>query len=374
MKSSALQPSGLSPEQFESTLTFDAYVDATRARIAQARVDLDGPDREKIIAANTPQQFDPATGRATLGVILVHGLLDSPGPMQSLFETFKQDNAAVRSILLPGHGTRPGDLLTVHRQQWLDRVAYAVNELRPRVDKLIVCGYSTGAALAVISAYNQLPIDGLVLLAPCFEIKNPLAITAGWLSALSRYWAKLAWFQKGPETDYTKYQSIAYNGIHQVYRLTQTLKAKAQQATLKTPICLVTTSSDEIVKTDKAEAFFKAHANTQSRMLCYGECQLSEDPRVTTRPNVYPEEKIVSFSHVCLAVAPDHPHYGRTGDYQDFVHYDLWWGKLFKREKSPIYQGAITHTTLYHHTMQRLSYNPDFAFMVTHIKKFIAAI
>src|SRR3989304_119468 len=99
-----LQPSGLNHLFNAKDLGFDDYVLQMREIVEKTRVDLQNPHQEKIINANSPCEWRPSNP-AKIGVLLIHGLFDSPTVMQSLFDHFKARNFLVRSVLLPGHGT-----------------------------------------------------------------------------------------------------------------------------------------------------------------------------------------------------------------------------------------------------------------------------
>jgi pimeloyl-ACP methyl ester carboxylesterase len=92
--------------------TFANSVSATKAWLEKYRVFLTlGAESE--IRANLPFEIRPAknprtgpTGK-TKGILLVHGLGDSPGTFVDLAQEFAARGFLVRTVLLPGHGTRP---------------------------------------------------------------------------------------------------------------------------------------------------------------------------------------------------------------------------------------------------------------------------
>ena len=50
---------------------------------------------------------------------MVHGLTDAPYAVRDLAQFFQQQGFYVLAMQLPGHGTRPGDLLDIRWQDWL---------------------------------------------------------------------------------------------------------------------------------------------------------------------------------------------------------------------------------------------------------------
>ena len=56
------------------------------------------------------------------GVFLIHGLSDSPYSLRKIAEVFYQQGFYVLCLRMPGHGTAPSGLLTVHYNDWLHAV------------------------------------------------------------------------------------------------------------------------------------------------------------------------------------------------------------------------------------------------------------
>ncbi|WP_354685184.1 alpha/beta fold hydrolase [Cupriavidus necator] len=69
-------------------------------------------------------------------------------------------------MLLPGHGTRPEDLLDVTLEDWQRVVQEQADALRRDVAQVYLGGFSTGANLALDYAYAHPDVAGLVLFSP----------------------------------------------------------------------------------------------------------------------------------------------------------------------------------------------------------------
>ncbi|KPK56699.1 MAG: hypothetical protein AMS22_00050 [Thiotrichales bacterium SG8_50] len=167
------------------------------------------------------------------GVLLLHGLSDSPYSMRTLAEQFQRMGFWVVGIRLPGHGTAPSGLVNVTWQDFGAATEMAAGHVRKQVDAdkpFYIVGYSTGAALAVeyslsvlLGKDNPMPA-GLILLSPSIGV-TPLAKFAVWQSRLSMLpgLEKLAWESIGPEFDPFKYKSFAVNAGDQIYQLTEAI-------------------------------------------------------------------------------------------------------------------------------------------------------
>src|SRR5262245_17733449 len=128
------RPSGLNSSFRSQGNSFAQYICETQAMIRAARKDLNAREMEKIILANSPfeyipseaEAYHPRTQKIKNGVLLIHGLFDSPYSMLNLANYFRANNYLVRAILLPGHGTVPGDLLRISYQEWLRAVEFGI--------------------------------------------------------------------------------------------------------------------------------------------------------------------------------------------------------------------------------------------------------
>lgn len=185
------------------------------------------PGTQKINWNRTFEQ--PALTAPTAGVLLLHGMSDSPYSMRSLGEAIHGNGAYVIGLRLPGHGTLPSGLTSFEWEDMAAAVELAMRHLKEKIGDrpLYIVGYSNGGALAVHYALESLldeslpPPKGIVLLSPSIGV-SPMAAFAVWQSRLGAVLGldKLAWKSILPEYDPYKYVSFAINAGHQVYRLT----------------------------------------------------------------------------------------------------------------------------------------------------------
>lgn len=378
-----LQESGLnSGFPFRPETPFETYLLSTGRMIEQARVDLNDANRETVLRANAPFELRPdpvrfprtRQGKHPKGVLLIHGLSDSPYMMQPLARHLRERGFLVRAILLPGHGTVPGDLRRVTYVDWIEAATYGLRTLKADADRVYVGGFSTGGALAVFLALEDPDVAGLLLFAPAFDTRNKLAALGGWLG-LFRDWV-------GPQrddADYAKYESFATNAVHQIYDLTRELAARLEaRKRLDTPVFAAFSEDDRTVDSDRTvEVIDRYGASKNNRRIVYTKTPRPDQAGIGG-VTVYacssrPAERILDFSHIAVPIPPDDRHYGRNGDYKNCLHYASEPDKrrLCLAGGDSVWEGETTSANLRAVTLRRLSYNPLFPGLLKQIDLFL---
>jgi alpha-beta hydrolase superfamily lysophospholipase len=184
---------------------------------------------------NWNRSFELSVAEPRVGVLLVHGMSDSPYSMRSLGEQLHAEGAHVIGLRVPGHGTAPSGLVHARWQDMAAAVRLAMVHLGERVDgaPLWIVGYSNGGALAVQYALTALEDDRLpmpsqlILLSPEIGITR-FAALAVWQERLGHLLGlhKLAWNSIQPEYDPYKYGSFALNAGKQAYLVTQEIQSR----------------------------------------------------------------------------------------------------------------------------------------------------
>ena len=167
------------------------------------------------------------------GVLLLHGMSDSPYSLRHLGQRLHAAGANIVGLRLPGHGTAPSGLLDVTWQDMAAAVRLAMRHLAEMTDDrpLYIVGYSNGAALAVDYALETLDdpaspaVTRLVLVSPAIGVSEVAAL-AIWQSRIGNLLGldKLQWNAIQPEYDPFKYASFTVNAADAVYRLTQEIQ------------------------------------------------------------------------------------------------------------------------------------------------------
>ncbi len=170
------------------------------------------------------------------GVLLLHGLSDSPYSLRQMGHRFHAEGYTVVWLRLPGHGTCPRALADVSWGDWTSAVKVAVCGLREKLPAdapLILAGYSNGGALSVDYALAALDdaslpaVQAMVLFSPMIGI-NPLArLTRLYhtVALVSRN-QKAQWSSINAEIDPFKFSSWPMNANVQAWAVTQAVERK----------------------------------------------------------------------------------------------------------------------------------------------------
>jgi len=169
------------------------------------------------------------------GVLLLHGMSDSPYSLHALGESLHRNGYQVLGLRMPGHGTAPSGLKHITATDMVAVTRLGMNHLATQLgDKPIhIVGYSTGAALAIDFALAAMDGDvspvpaSLVLISPAIRIHGAAAL-ASFKDGLSVVpgLSRLAWLQILPEFDPYKYNSFATNAGDVVHQLTRSVDAR----------------------------------------------------------------------------------------------------------------------------------------------------
>ena len=96
-----------------------------------------------------------------IGVLLLHGLNGSRHDMEELEMVLQDHGMLTSNMLLPGHGGRVRDMLSLGWHDWANAVRDELNALKQRCDVVFLVGHSLGGALALhMAAYEE--VAGIV--------------------------------------------------------------------------------------------------------------------------------------------------------------------------------------------------------------------
>ena len=362
------QPSGRWARFSYSNLSFKDYIQFSREMIAASRTDLNDNNRDAVIDGNSPFELDPPSScppgkskRFARGILMTHGLTDSPFSTRALGDFFQAHCFKVKSILLPGHGTRPGDLLNISWRDWAAAEAYGTESVAVDADEVYLLGFSTGAALSVYQTLQDPRIKGVYLFSPAMRITS-MAALADIHKLYSWAFPRSRWIDLMNDEDPFKYESFPYNAAFQIFLLTREVDALRKERPFTVPLFIAASEDDSTVLFSGTREFFGAASNPKNRMIVYTTHAAGISEKVTRVNSAFPDQHILSSAHTALVLPPGSAHYGEHGDYAYCNHYfPKEIGKYEQcKMKKENYLGEISDENLKKGIIRRLMYNPNF--------------
>lgn len=354
---------------------FDDYLSRVGAHLQAHRMPVEGFDPDDQLAWNLPFERLPAahcdTGtKPQVGILLVHGLSDSPFVFRDMAGALAERCIRVRTLLLQGHGTRPGDLVAARAAVWRDQVRQHFQAFADGVDHAFIGGFSLGGALATELALQENHSDqgsarpaGLLALAPAWELNGLRDYL--WMAP---YAALVRDFvEEEPELNPVKYESLAINAAVQIGEVRSRVQAILEsRRTIELPLMLVATEADSVINLPfLVEQFQRRFVHPANRMLVYRDTRRPgpgdwDQERILSLNSYLPEWRVREFSHMALPISSTNPLYGRAGplnrclepngltlaDCQALADDQLWFGAWQPQ--------ALEVAT------SRLTYNPHF--------------
>ena len=415
---------------------FAGYIDAARGHVTAVNKAAGTPIPRQEVAAVGPFELRPSRvdeacrgkdgAHFDRGVLLVHGLNDTPFSMWDLGARFAKACYLVRAILLPGHGTVPGDLLNTGVPAWRDAVRKAVWSFRGEVNRLVIAGLDLGANLALDAAHDlampaEVELNGIVLLAPAFDYQPPSFAPAAIGPGGNALWGDV--FDK---RDSLRYNSIAKPSVAATRGLGQDLFER--EAPLHLPLFMVLSAEDAVADAAIARDWFCDQRVTPRHLLWYSRypdapfpaCRCTVEGRTPERSKSQvcvsirasscalpakaggrPIAKwdpaqcrsnpfangdrdaagaILDLAHIALLAAPNNPRYGALAEANDCLHYSfqsetpegrVCAGRSNGEGDRFLRYGEMSDRNLENYVLRRLTFNPDFDHMADEMIDFL---
>jgi len=196
------------------------------------------------LETNRNRSFELTTEQPRGGVLLLHGMSDSPYALRTLGKALHQKGYWVIGMRMPGHGTAPSGLRYISRHDLAAAVRIGMSHLANKVSgkPVHMVGYSTGAPLSLEFALDALegksaPVPAsLVLISPAIGIHGAAGM-ASFKDSMSSLPGLGSWsfLSVQPEFDPYKYNSFATNAADVVHTLTRSVASRLQQRAAANP-------------------------------------------------------------------------------------------------------------------------------------------
>lgn len=362
-----------------ATADFAAYQAWSRERVRAARI---GPTQAEVLELLLPFELPPpascepgADGKATYGAVLTHGLFESSYAMRALASELNSRCFHVLGLLLPAHGSRPGEFLDTHWEDWAAAVALAAREISSKAETVFLGGHSAGGTLSLLEAAHNPDVDGLILFAPALAITDA-ARYARYIVPLGRLFPGAGWVSVEEESAQLRYESLTFTAAAEMQGLIDALGAVDSTRLETLPVFTVASMEDTTVKTPAILDFMARNRHPLSHTILYSQFPQEARARVTVVPATDRANGILSLSHLGLALPPDDPWFGRDGRYRSCGHYGNAGNPDFVRCRNGErdWYGETTPGNRESGLLERTAFNPRFDDMLQALERFTQSV
>ncbi|MES2216977.1 MAG: alpha/beta fold hydrolase [Pseudomonadota bacterium] len=367
--------------------SFQHYIAVSKEIIKLARTQGGVNNTETVVTENSPLQLLPdekdcprrPDHKFENGILLIHGFLDSTYTMNFLGQFFRDKCFAVYIILLPGHGTVPGDLLQVNYQDWIKATHFGATKIAEQAKNIYLMGYSLGGLLAVHEILqNPGAYKGALLFGPCLGLKTSYSALVAPVYWLSQLIPRLKWLSVRSDDINVKYESYPLNPVYQIVKLVAKVRDELGGKSLNIPVFMQQSADDMTVDAQVNLDFFEKNHPALSKLLWYSENPADKnlaDPRIKFIFGALPEQKILDMSHLSYLMPASDPIYGLHGEYHDCLFYKIHspeWQQC--KTGTDNYLGEVTAENVKTHLVQRLTFNPFEKVFLDELAAFIDAV
>ena len=249
--------------------SFAEYLASTREWLEQNRLFITA-EKQSELSLVTPKEYHPDKPNGQ-GVLLVHGLGDSPYSFADVATHLAEQGYLVRTILLPGHASKVGDLQLPTLEDWQGVVHHHIQLLKQDTDSIWVGGYSTGANLVASEALKDRSINGMLLFSPAL-LPNSSAVK---FAELASYF--ITWADQDPEDNPLRYNSLPMSAAAVYYQTSVQVRKQLEDAHYDKPVFMLMSEGDKVISTQFAiETFSTKMSHPKSHIVWQGEQALSE--------------------------------------------------------------------------------------------------
>lgn len=294
--------------------TFSEYVAQTTDWINTHRRFVTN-DRLTELSHQVPFEIRPAVPNGK-GILMIHGFTDSPYNFSDIAQHLANKGYLVRAVILPGHGTKPEDMMHITFKDWDQMIDEQTRIMAREVSELYLAGFSTGANMAVHEAYENTQVDGLILFSPALSVRTNLVHFVPLIS-LFIDWVRTPAEAGGGITPF-RYRTAPMQGYSTFISSMNSAMNRMKDQVYRKPVLVFMTEHDSIVNTQELLPLMQRQfASPRSRFVWYGdvlpEGTTASDYRLTVLSDYLPQYRIRSFSHLGIVYSPDNPYYGMNG-------------------------------------------------------------
>lgn len=206
-----------------------------------------------------------------VGALLIHGLLASPAELRDYGRYLSQRGYTVLGVRLKGHGTSPHDLRQQTYEDWYSSVERNFAILGAYCERIVLIGFSTGGALALLYAAERPDVSAVVAVAVPIKFRNPAFMLVSWLETGNRLvdWGPMprglkAFIENQPEHPRVNYRHVPVKSLYELRRLIARLEDSLER--IPQPVLLLHADEDPVVSPDGSRILLEGLTGGNKRL------------------------------------------------------------------------------------------------------------
>ncbi|MBN1496017.1 MAG: alpha/beta hydrolase [Spirochaetes bacterium] len=187
------------------------------------------------------------------GIIMVHGYMAAPEEIRPLADYLYRQGYTVYGARLRGHGTAPEDLAIRNWEKWYDSAGRAYIIMKNSVKKFAICGFSTGAGIALLQAANKpgrftgvISINApLKLQDISSRLSSAVVMWNKFLTSIRMKKGRMEFVSNVPENQHINYFRNPVSGVNELGKLMKVVEERLRDVT--DPALIIQGSNDPVV-------------------------------------------------------------------------------------------------------------------------------
>ncbi len=212
--------------------------------------------------------------RKQTGVLLIHGYMAAPPEIASLAHYLNQKGYWVYAPRLKGHGTSPEDLAGRTYWDWIKSVDQGYAIIRSVCSRVVVGGFSTGAALSLELASRLSYLKGVFAICPPLRLQDVSSRFAGAVDAWNRFMhmvkidrATKEFIENTPENPHINYFRNPISGVREIELLMDDVENKLPE--IHFPALVAQSYKDPVVNPVGSRRIFELLGSEDKRYVLF---------------------------------------------------------------------------------------------------------
>ncbi|CAM3699514.1 alpha/beta hydrolase [Marinicrinis lubricantis] len=221
----------------------------------------------RIYKSTEPFVWEGRGDLSSTALLLVHGFTGSPSEFRRAAYYWNDTGYTVSAVRLPGHGTKPEDMILTGWTDWWGHVLQAYDQLKAQgFEQIVAVGHSMGGLLSLLLSLER-HLDGVVSLGTPIYVNTRNAVFARYVHRFIKYVAK----KPSTYSSLIREESCAYDRtpvkcVVSLQHLVRKVKKSLHQ--VKVPLLIVQGLKDQTVQPRSADYIYH-RSNSEIKEVAY---------------------------------------------------------------------------------------------------------